>query len=163
MGETEYKNVRERGKPDWGDCGFINLPEEAYKWNYSKAVVAECAYDPESVTTWMIDGEIRSHKGSWVFQRLRKDKLDGNHLSVVKKVINSINENVSINDIKSIFNPTHDFPKHPFEEDLFICDSIANLEYYLSCTEGPKGCVKPDPPRERFEHHRGDRFNNHRA
>lgn len=74
---------------------FAQLEVSDAKWQELKSLeqplngrIVECAKDQES--------------GAWSMLRFRDDKLNGNHTSVVQKVLESINDSVSIEDLSDI-------------------------------------------------------------
>lgn len=52
--------------------------------------IVECSKDPET--------------GAWKLMRFRDDKLNGNHISVVQKVLESINDSVKIEDLGEVID-----------------------------------------------------------
>ena len=71
---------------EYRDYGEIALDDEvAREWDSSGEMdgrIIECRWDPE----W---------PNNWRFTRFRDDKLDANHISVYEKILESINDNVT--------------------------------------------------------------------
>lgn len=74
---------------------FAEIEIDDKQWNELKAIqeplngrIVECSKDQES--------------GAWKLLRFRDDKLNGNHVSVVQKVLESISDSVSLEDLEEV-------------------------------------------------------------
>ena len=74
---------------------FAEIEIDDKQWNELKAMeeplngrIVECSKDQES--------------GAWKLLRFRDDKLNGNHVSVVQKVLESIGDSVSLDDLEQV-------------------------------------------------------------
>lgn len=74
---------------------FATLEIDDKKWQQLKSLeepingrIVECTKDQET--------------GAWKFLRFRDDKLNGNHTSVVQKVLESISDSVKIEDLAEV-------------------------------------------------------------
>jgi mRNA guanylyltransferase len=66
--------------------------------------IVECYWDPkggpEDPNQMAVDGgEEREAPPAWRFHRIRDDKTDGNHTSIVQKIIHSIEDGVEENQL----------------------------------------------------------------
>lgn len=70
---------------EYRDYGELTLEDETFReWSRIKmnGRIIECRWDPE----W---------PNNWRFTRFRDDKLDANHISVYEKILESIHDNVT--------------------------------------------------------------------
>ena len=76
---------------------FAEIEIDDKHWNELKSMeeplngrIVECSKDQET--------------GAWKLLRFRDDKLNGNHVSVVQKVLESISDSVSLEDLEQVVN-----------------------------------------------------------
>ncbi len=78
--------------------GFLgSLKDGAATPELPEGAVVECRYDPEAHTQTFDEAghALELQPGGWVFLRIRKDKANANAEHVVTKIIESINDNVT--------------------------------------------------------------------
>jgi hypothetical protein len=77
-----------------------------------RSLIVECSYDQSILTTVFIrddeesnesDGKWIERPGGWKFHRFRTDKNTPNDVSVVHKILGSIDDNVTRSDLEALF------------------------------------------------------------
>ncbi|KAJ2620919.1 Dcp1p-Dcp2p decapping enzyme complex alpha subunit [Coemansia sp. RSA 1290] len=109
-GPGEIMLMMWRGNSDYQDFGPLALrPEDVARLAQEQAQldgrIAEVVYDPEYAPP-----------AQWRMMRFREDKDHGNHMSVVQRIIDSIKDGVSLDELRSFMPQIRENWKHRHNE-----------------------------------------------